>query len=80
VIEEQLVRHGALAWRTLAQTLAGEACIAALDNGMDMALALKHLYADQEGHEWTQNLPGETPWGFKSLHSDAGPSFNGKEN
>ena len=59
VIEEQLVRHGALAWRTLAQTLAGEACIAALDNGMDMALALKHLYADQEGHEWTQNLPGE---------------------
>lgn len=27
----------------------------------------------------TQNLPGETPWGFKSLHSDAGPSFNGKD-
>jgi hypothetical protein len=59
VIEEQLVRHGALAWRTLAQTLAGEACIAALDSGMDMALALMRLYADQEGHAWTQNLPAE---------------------
>lgn len=59
VIEEQLVRHGALAWRTLAQSLAGEASIAALDSGIDMALALMRLYADQEGHEWTQNLPGE---------------------
>jgi hypothetical protein len=59
VIEEQLVRHGALAWRTLSQTLAGEASIAALDSGMDMALALMRLYAGQEGHAWTQNLPAE---------------------
>ena len=59
VIEEQLVRHGALAWRTLAQTLAGEACIAALDSGMDMALALMRLYADQEGHQWTKFLPAK---------------------
>lgn len=59
VIEEQLVRHGALAWRTLAETLAGEASIAALDSGIDMALALMSLYVDQEGHAWTQNLPAE---------------------
>ncbi len=59
VIEEQFVRHGALAWRDISQTLEGNRRIEALDNGLDMALALMGLYAHEEGHAWIQRLPVE---------------------
>ena len=64
VIEEQFVRHGSLAWRDIAKTLEGNERIAALDNGMDMALALMRVYAPglhahDEGHFWIARLPVE---------------------
>jgi hypothetical protein len=59
VIEEQFVRIGSLAWRELASTLEGNERIAALDNGLDMALALMRLYAHEEGHVWIEKLPVE---------------------
>jgi hypothetical protein len=59
VIEEQFVRIGSLAWRELASTLEGNERIAALDNGLDMALALMGLYDHDEEHVWIQRLPIE---------------------
>jgi len=59
VIEEQFVRIGSLAWRELASTLEGNERIAALDNGLDMALALMGLFAHEEGHVWIEKLPVE---------------------
>jgi hypothetical protein len=59
VIQEHFIRIGSLAWRELASTLEGNERIAALDNGLDMALALMGLFAHEEGHIWIERLPGE---------------------